>query len=270
MALPLSKTARLLAGCAAMAGATLSFTAVAEARPAPHNYVGFAFDTCSAPSIRTLHAWLRSPFRALNIYIGGADRACSQPHLTAGWVRAVTHMGWRLIPTYVSLQAPRTSCRCHSMNPRRANFDGVAAAANAVHAARWLGIGRGNPIYDDMEAYSMTSMNTGAVMAFLEGWTGRLHRLGYLSGVYSSSGSGITELAQRVDSRFVEPNDIWIAAWNRRPTADPSVPAGEWSRGYRIHQYRGPHTDDYGGARINIDSDYCRAAVVKAGTLGLR
>ncbi len=271
MASRLNKAARLLAGCAVIGGASFSFAVGADAGTGAHTYRGYAFDACSAPSVRALRAWSASPFRALNIYIGGGDRACGQPNLSASWVRTVTGMGWRLIPTYVSLQAPRPSCPCASMDPSRANSEGVAAATNAAHAARRLGIGRGNPIYDDMEGYSLTRTNINAVMAFLEGWTGRLHGLGYVSGVYSSAGSGIADLVWRVGRGYIEPNDIWIADWNGHATADdPYVPAADWSHNQRIHQYRGQHTDDFGGVRINIDSDFCRAAVVARGTLGPR
>ena len=141
---------RLLAGCVVLGAASVSFAATADAGTGAraHLYKGYAFDACAAPSLRALRAWRASPFRALNIYIGGGDRASAQPNLSASWVRAVLGMGWRLIPTYVSLQAPHPSCPCASMNPWRANSEGVAAATNAVHAAEKLGIGRGNPIYE--------------------------------------------------------------------------------------------------------------------------
>jgi hypothetical protein len=269
MASRLNKAARLLAGCAAIGGASFSFAVAADAGTGAHAYSGYAFDACSAPSIGALQAWSASPFRALNVYVGGSDRACGQPNLSAGWVRTVINMGWRLIPTYVSLQAPHPSCRCASMNPNLANSEGVAAATDAVQDARDVGIGRGNPIYDDMEGYSATSVNIKAVMDFLEGWTGRLHGLGYTSGVYSSANSGIANLVWRVGRGFIEPNDIWIADWNGQATTnDPYVPVHDWNHNQRIHQYRGPHTDNYGGVKINIDSDFCRAAVVAPGTLG--
>jgi len=254
-------------------GASVSFGVAADAGTGAraHTYKGYAFDACAAPSVRAIRAWRASPFRALNIYIGGGDRACGQPNLSASWVRTVLGMGWRLIPTYVSLQAPHPSCPCASMNPWRANSEGVAAATNAVHAASRLGIGRGNPIYDDMEGYALTSRNVNAVMAFLAGWTGRLHGLGYTSGVYSSAASGIANLVWRVGRGYIEPNDIWIGDWNGHATADdPYVPAPDWSHNQRIHQYRGQHTDVFGGVRISIDSDFSRGAVVAPGTLGPR
>lgn len=51
------------------------------------NGIGRGFDACAAPGPAAMSAWMsRSPYRAVGIYIGGADRACAQPNLTAGWV----------------------------------------------------------------------------------------------------------------------------------------------------------------------------------------
>ncbi len=258
-------------------------TAGAATDPAPHAgtapraepraawFTGLGFDACAAPSIAALEAWSRSPFRALNIYIGGRNRACRQPHLSATWVREATHLGWRLIPTYVGLQAPAPGCPCAAMDPDRARAEGSAAAASAVQEAAALGIGRYNPIYDDMENYVVGKHNTAAVLAFLSGWTNGLHRSGYYAGVYGGATSGISDLASVRSTSYREPDDIWIAAWNgRRTTNDPNVPASLWIRHQRIHQYVGPHTDDYGGVRINIDTDYCDGAVVTFASLHRR
>ena len=61
-------------------------------------FVGQGFDACSAPSSRTMSAWSSSPYRALGIYIGGVNSACSQPNLTASWVAAQVAAGWHFIP----------------------------------------------------------------------------------------------------------------------------------------------------------------------------
>ena len=50
-------------------------------------FSGFAFDACAAPSTNALTAWAASPYRAVGIYIGGTNRACKQPNLTASWVQ---------------------------------------------------------------------------------------------------------------------------------------------------------------------------------------
>ena len=46
-------------------------------------YIGLAFDTCTAPTVAQMTAWKASPYRAIGIYIGGVNRGCAQPQLTA-------------------------------------------------------------------------------------------------------------------------------------------------------------------------------------------
>ena len=131
-----------------------------------------------------------------------------------------------------------------------------------------MAIGPGSPIYFDMESYSQTSSATAATLAFLEAWTEKLHALGYVSGVYSSSASGIADLAGQVGSGYDLPDDLWIANWNgQQNTADPVVPASAWTPHQRIHQYRGGHNETYGGVTINIDNDYVDGATVGSATL---
>ncbi|HEX2392167.1 MAG TPA: DUF1906 domain-containing protein [Solirubrobacterales bacterium] len=234
-------------------------------------FTGLGFDACSAPSSRTMAAWAASPFRAIGVYIGGDNRACSQPNLTASWVAAETEAGWHLIPTYVGLQAPTSSCSsCAKLSSSQATAQGTAQAVEAVAQAGPIGIGPGSPIYFDMEAYTRTSSATAATLAFLEAWTNKLHALGYLSGVYSSSSSGIADLAGALGSGYAEPDDLWIANWNgSQTTTDPVVPASAWTPHARIHQYQGGHNETYGGQTINIDSDYVDAAMVGTATLAL-
>jgi hypothetical protein len=256
------------AGAALTAALAVTVTAASGAEAAPHSlrassYTGLAFDACSAPSSSAIQAWSSSPFRALNIYIGGVNSACSQPNLTASWVTAVTGMGWRLIPTYVGLQAPSNNCGCAAIIPGHAKAEGIAAAVNAVSLMSSLGIGAGNPIYDDMEGYTVGSTNSKYVLQFLLGWTTKLHALGYIAGVYSSVGSGISDLVKKYATTYVEPDDIWFANWNGvQSTADSAIPAADWATHQRIHQYSGAHNDTYGGVTINVDSDYSDGAVV--------
>lgn len=227
-------------------------------------FAGLGFDACSAPSTRTMSAWASSPYRAIGVYIGGVNRACSQPNLTSNWVVAQTAVGWHLIPTYVGQQSPTSSCSsCAKLSAGQASAQGSAAAIDAVEEAAAVAIGPGSPIYFDMESYTRTASATAATLTFLEAWTRQLHSLGYLSGVYSSSASGIADLGDAFGSGYLEPDDLWIANWNgQQNTLDPEVPAGAWAAHQRIHQYRGGHDETYGGVTINIDNDYLDAATV--------
>jgi len=232
-------------------------------------FTGLGFDACSAPSARSMNAWKESPYRAVGVYIGGVNSACSQPNLTADWVAAQTAAGWHLIPTYVGLQAPTSACSsCAKLSSSQATAQGAAAAVEAVEAASELAMRPGSPIYFDMESYSRTSSASAATLAFLAAWTSKLHALGYVSGVYSSSSSGITDLGAQVGSGYELPDHLWIANWNgSTSTSDPVVPSTAWTPHKRIHQYEGGHNETYGGVTINIDNDSVDGATVGEVTL---
>ena len=232
-------------------------------------FTGLGFDACSAPSSKTMAAWAESPYRAIGVYIGGENRACSQPNLTSGWVEEQTEAGWHLIPTYVGLQAPTSACSsCAKLTTIGAVKQGEEEAVGAVAAAAEVGIGPGSPIYFDMEAYSRTTSATSATLAFLESWTEKLHALGYVSGVYSSSSSGIADIGAQLGSDYTLPENLWIANWNgQKNTLDPAVPSTGWTLHQRIHQYQGGHNESYGGVTINIDNNYVDAATVGEGAV---
>jgi Domain of unknown function (DUF1906) len=226
---------------------------------------GLGFDPCATPSSSAMSAWKSSPYRTVGVYLGGTNMACSQPNLTTSWTQKETAAGWHFIPTYVGLQAPGNSCGCAAIQSGHATSEGIAAANDAVARAKAVGIGPGNPIYFDMEAYTPGSA-TAVVHSFLTGWTNTLHTAGYVSGVYSSAASGISDLAHSYNTSFKEPDDIWIADWNgQHSTKDPYVPSADWPNHQRLHQYSGGVNQTYGGVTINIDGDYIDGAVAGAG-----
>ncbi len=243
--------------------------ASAPAHAAATVYTGPGFDACYAPSPHAMSAWESSPYRAIGIYIGGANAACppsKDPNLTPSWLSNEVAAGWHFIPTYVGLQAPSNSCGCAGINPSQASAEGAAAAQDAVSQAESLGIGPGNPIYDDMEFYTRNGTNSSAVLGFLSGWTSQLHASGYPSGVYGNADSAITDLVNEYGTGYVEPDDIWIADWNgQQTTSDPYVPSADWANHQRLHQYRGGHNETYGGVTINIDSNYLDGATAYTG-----
>jgi hypothetical protein len=232
-------------------------------------FAGLGFDACATPSRREMSAWGASPYRAIGVYVGGTNRGCSQPNLTAGWVAEQVAAGWHLIPTYVGLQAPTSSCgSCAKLSSAAATSQGTAAADDAVEDARAVAIGPGSPIYFDMESYSPGGSATTATLNFLAAWTSRLHALGYRSGVYSSGGSGVSDLVDRIGGPYLQPDDIWVANWNGRSgSSDPYLPSTAWP-GHRIRQYRGGHDETYGGVTINIDNDYVEGDTVGTAAAG--
>lgn len=249
------------------AGAVRSAAVTAATSTPGQIYTGKGFDVCSTPSESHMSSWGSSPYRAIGVYIGGTNRACSQPNLTSAWVTAESEAAWHVIPIYVGLQAPSNSCGCRAITSSSASSEGVAAANDAVTQAQAVGMGAGNPLYFDMEGYNRTSTNTNAVLTFLKAWTNKLHADGYLSGVYSSVTSGIADLVSQWGSAYPEPDELWFAHWNNSAsTSDPYVPSGEWTNHQRLHQYSGGVNQTYGGVRMNIDQDYLDAATAAEGT----
>ena len=220
---------------------------------------GLGFDTCTVPSAATMTSWLSSPYRIVATYLGGMNWACSYGNFTPSWVSKVAAEGWRFAPLWVGRQAPCTNVPyVAKINPSQAAAEGQSEAKSAVAAARAFGFGPGTPVYFDMEGYQTgQSACTRAVLNFLGGWTRALHAAGYVSGVYSSASSGITDLAHQYgNGGYPRPDDIWIADWNSEPVlTDHAVPNGDWANHQRLHQYAGPHNETWGGATVNMDSD---------------
>jgi hypothetical protein len=235
------------------------------------SHVGLGFDTCGAPSVGAMATWVgSSPYRTAGIYLGGANRACPDGNLSAGWITTVAQQGWNFIPIYVGLQAPCVNqSGLAPIDAASAAAEGQAAADDAVSQATRFGLGLGTPIYFDSEAYNnQTPGCTQTVLGFLSGWTSELHAQNFLSGIYGSSSSTIFDLAHAVGSSgFAPPDDIWLANWNGKQSVygDPFVSDGVWVPHQRLHQYAGGHDEAYGGVTINIDSDYIDGATASAG-----
>ena len=229
--------------------------AVTTASQASGVFQGQGFDTCTAPSTGAMSAWLSSPYRSVGIYIGGANRACGDGNLSSSWVSNVTSNGWSLIPLYVGLQAP-CNTQFATIDPSQAATQGTQAADDAANLAQGFGIGTGALLINDMEGYNNSDSSCSqTVMTFLSAWTSELHARNYLSGVYSSLGSGITDLINHIGS-IQEPDTIFFAHWDGvATTSDSAIPSNDWASHQRIKQYQGGHNETYGGVTINIDND---------------
>ncbi len=252
-------------------------TVAAEPNPVtPGNFTGYGFDQCLAPTQHAMNRWLyHSPFLAAGIYISGNSRACrSQPNLTPDWIRTQLRKGWRLLPITLGPQAS-----CHpgfprynddpTINPRpgaaglyrKARRQGREEAAKSVEAAKDLGIVAGSTLWYDLEGFDLSNRHCReSALAFLSAWTYALHQLDYVSGVYSSAGSGIKALDDaRVErpNAFVLPDRIWIARWDGVANTSTSYIRDDgWLPGGRMKQYQGGHQETWGGVTINIDRNY--------------
>lgn len=216
--------------------------------PTTAGMAGLGFDACAAPSAAAMQAWGTSPFTTVGIYIGGVDRACDQPNLTAAWVSQQAAAGWHFLPLYAGPQVTFGQVTAPQSQAAQAADDAVTQAAA-------LGFTRGSVLYYDMEAYSATDSPT--AVAFMSAWTQEIHAQGYLSGIYGSENSGIADLVANW-GKISEPDVIDIAYWDGQTDSDPGAdPAGHWT-GRRVHQFLGGSNDSptYGGYTINIDQDY--------------
>jgi uncharacterized protein YraI len=234
-------------------------------------FKGLAMDTCAAPPLTTMRAWLNSPYRAVGAYIGGSSRSCRscrQDNLTRSWVPGVTGLGWKIIPIHKGRQPPcgaRPTDPKISLDPTVARAQGRAAADDAVSRAAALGMAGGSAIYNDIEHYSTTDATCRtAVLNFVTGWTQRLHTSGYLSGIYANLSSGAQHLSGAYFSTsYARPDVLWIARWDLDPSLRgwTGVADTKWSAGQRAKQYQGDHIETHGGVSLNIDSDNFNAPV---------
>jgi hypothetical protein len=201
---------------------------------------GEGFDTCTALPTSAMRSIPLTTYRVANIYIGGVNRSCAQPQLTADWVSTVTGAGWRLIPTFVGKQAPCKNAAGGTRIGADPTADGNADADTAAAEMAALRLSAPNVVYDDMEAYNQNDASCAAVVAaYLDAFISRLHSDGFRVGVYGSTASTVAQLVAAYNNNARQrPDDIWIARNNGGDTtADAAVPAGDWVH-RRIRQYR--------------------------------
>lgn len=231
------------------------------------------FDKCQAGSTTQMQIWWNnSYFFDSNIYFSGRNRACpSQPFTNnPTWIDQVSTMGWGLIPTVVGYQSPCTASATTaklSYDPAVAEQQGRGEADIASADALSIGLNAGSVIYYDMERYDETVSTPGcrtATVAFLKGWTNRIHELGYISGVYGSPKNAIEDwqlmaAADRMDA-------VWMARWDNVPSvwryvSFANFPTDLWIDHQRIKQWQAPHNETWGGVTFNIDGNISDAPV---------
>jgi photosystem II stability/assembly factor-like uncharacterized protein len=226
-------------------------------------FEGQGFDKCEIASLSELQTWVASsPYRAVNLYIGGSARACSNQALTASFVSQLSQQGWKFIPTWVG---PQAACYPHpaprmSYDPAVAYDEGVAEANAAIAVAADLGLTLadelGTIIYYDLENYDTGNAAChAAAQAFMSGWSARLRARGNLAGVYSNGPplSGFASISNAPDA-------VWPAHWNYSYyNANATVwdvyglSNGLWTNHQRIRQYAGGHSETWGGVALTID-----------------
>ncbi|MEU0028015.1 glycoside hydrolase domain-containing protein [Streptomyces sp. NPDC006335] len=259
-----------VAGAAVVAGAGLAAQSsmAATTWPAQRTYTGRAFDTCAAPSLAAMKAWHTGFYGAAAVYVGGKNRGCSQPNLTASWVKSVSTVGWKLIPLYVGAQPP---CQSGS-NPEKLTAStaaslGATDGADAVAKASALGMKAGSPIYLDMEAYDITNKACNdAVLTYVRAFDKTLRAKTYRAGLYGFTSSSAKAIANATDKTDL-PGNLWYALWDKQNTTTTDWPFGktQYTDHSRAHQYMVNSKETRNGYTITVDRDAWDAPVAITG-----
>ena len=234
------------------------------------DFIGF--DKCAAPSTSTMsNWWANSPYFYYGVYIGGINRACSNPNLSASWVTTVANQGWGLLPIWVGNQAPCAGyANPISYDVATAKQEGINSAINAMNTAFNYSFDIGTIIYLDIEGYSGSSTTAcrNAVNSYVNGWDFQMKQnYSSLAGAYGSScDSFVADWASLANV----PNDVFPAAWNGVQSVWNlgCLSNPYWVGDRRIHQYYGNVNRTYGGITLQIDAS-CGLGHVGAGAVGL-
>ncbi|AJE41060.1 glycoside hydrolase domain-containing protein [Streptomyces nodosus] len=257
-------------GVAVVAGAGIAAqtSMAATTWPAQKTFTGRAFDACTAPSLAAMKAWNTGFYGAAAVYVGGKNRGCAQPNLTASWVKSVSAQGWKLIPLYVGAQPPcQTSANPERLTAATAASLGASDAKDAVAKASALGMKAGSAIYLDMEPYDTAdkACNDAVltyVRAFTKGLRDKTYRAGYY-GFTSSSAKAVATATNKTDL----PGNLWYALWDGKNTTTSDWPWGktQYTDHSRAHQYMVNSKETRGGYTITVDRDAWDAPVAITG-----
>ena len=251
-------------------GTTLTMSAVSGAENTAA-FVGQGFDICEIPTLSQMQTWWSSsPYKIVNLYIGGSSRACENNVLDSAYLFRLHQQGWNFIPTWVGPQAPCTNYLSRmSSDVVTAYAQGVSEADLAVERLTALGLTSpdktGSVVYYDIEHYGTNAACRSAVNAFMNGWVSQIRARGSLAGVYGSTlcNTGLSDFLTITNV----PDVVWPARWYHNlgsgfydPTANVwdlgnCIPNTAWSSHQRIRQYEGDHDETWGSLILAIDSN---------------
>lgn len=255
-----------VAATAALVGSLAPAASADGRRPTPGAFAGMGFDTCTAQDQATMDELRReSPFWAVGIYLGGQNRLCPQPHLTTTWVGTQQRRGWTLLPIWVGRQAPCTTYPALiASKVKVAERQGRASGADAVAAARRLGIPRGSTIFLDVEDYEQTVSDCNRpTLHYESGFNQRVKQLGYRGGLYGPAASTINMInyiRTNVADAYRLPRSVWFAhadghanTRTRRQWLSPR----HWAT-QRAKQYAIDTVGTYGSVTLDLDLNMLR------------
>ncbi|WP_326843019.1 DUF1906 domain-containing protein [Streptomyces sp. NBC_01558] len=258
------------AGAAVVAGAGIAAqtSMAATTWPAQRTFTGRAFDACAAPSLSAMKAWHTGFYGAAAVYVGGTNRGCAQPNLTASWVKSVSALGWKLVPLYVGAQPScQTGSSPEKMTASTAASLGAKDGADAVAKAAALGMKAGSPVYLDMESYDVTNKACNdAVLTYVRAFDKTLHAKTYRTGYYGFTSSSAKAIATASDKTDL-PGNLWYALWDKNNTTTADWPWGstQFTNHSRAHQYMVNSKETRGAYTITVDRDAWDAPVAITG-----
>jgi hypothetical protein len=259
-----------VAGAAVVAGGGIAAqtSMAAGAWPAQKTFTGRAFDTCTAPSLSAMKAWHTGYYGAAAVYVGGKNRGCAQPNLTASWVTSVNSLGWKLIPIYVGAQPPcQTGSSPEKLTASTAVSLGASDAKDAVARASALRMKAGSPVYLDMEPYDIKNKACNdAVLAYVRSFMKTLRANTYRGGYYGFSSTSAKAVATASDKTDL-PGNLWYALWDKQDTTTADWPWGatQFTGHSRGHQYLVNSKETRGGVTLTVDRDAWDAPVAIVG-----
>lgn len=237
-------------------------------------YTGQAFDAANIPTLPQLQTWFsQSPYRAVNLYIGGISRYGENKDLNEDYINQISHQGWRLIPTWVGYQAPCTTFRNKfPYDPNEAYAHGVMDATQAKARMLEYGLldanGQNGLVYLDLEHFDINNVACmTAVKAYLTGWTTKMTEFNIMGGLYATSSSVNKGQFYNIQP---PPPVVWLAEWRATPGYYPYASAyglrhiadGYWNK-LRIRQYSGGSNETWGNVRLNIDPNIADGLIMK-------
>jgi photosystem II stability/assembly factor-like uncharacterized protein len=234
-------------------------------------FTGQGFDRCEIPTLSQMQSWWNSsPYKTVNLYVGGSSRACANSVLSSSYLFQLNKQGWKFFPTWVGPQAPCTGYPNRmSSDVTTAYQQGVTQANLAMERLAELGLTgppkTGSVVYYDIEPYGTDTNCRAAVNAFMNGWVSQLHVRESLAGVYGSTLCNTALSDFRTIANI--PDLIWPARWYHNlgegyydPDASvwnlgSCIPNSVWADHQRIRQYEGDHHETWGSLTLDIDSN---------------
>jgi uncharacterized protein (DUF2141 family) len=225
---------------------------------------GQAFDKCEIPSLDKLQDWFNhSPYKTVNLYIGGVSRACANSALSGPYIHEISEQGWRFIPTWVGPQAYCTSFTNKIPKDKNSAYQkGIEEANKAVDQALSFGLTQadksGSVIYYDLESFDTSDTAClESAKSFVSGWSYQMRLLGNVPGLYGTASN-----LDFLHSASNPPDVVWLAHWiyssyNASATVySKYLHDSYWANHQRIRQYAGDHTETWGSTQIGgIDSN---------------